>query len=212
MPNFGAPGIFPEQSSPSNPPSGRRAIFAKSDGFYERDSSGVETKLTSAGGGGVWAVSNFTDVSALNTTAETTLLTASLPADTLGANDFIQIRSSGLYKISGATAGVTLRLKYGDTTLLTTHLENSGSTPDEYEYVINSFMFADGTSAQKADLDFSAKQSFSGGLTEIIIKTGSGSEATNATKNIILTAQMSVAGANIYLIQKQAKAWQVKVA
>lgn len=35
------------------PPSGRRALYPKSDGWYDKDSSGVETKL-GGGGAGAW--------------------------------------------------------------------------------------------------------------------------------------------------------------
>jgi len=43
--NVYSPKHYKEQTTPSNPPSGFRAIYAKSDGFYEKDSSGVEIRL-----------------------------------------------------------------------------------------------------------------------------------------------------------------------
>lgn len=35
-----------------NPPAGQRALIAKSDGWYDRDETGVETNLNLSGGGG----------------------------------------------------------------------------------------------------------------------------------------------------------------
>jgi len=44
--NVYSPKHYKEQTTPSNPPSGFRAIYAKSDGFYEKDDNGMETLLT----------------------------------------------------------------------------------------------------------------------------------------------------------------------
>jgi hypothetical protein len=43
---------FPAIATPSNPPSGAVLIYAKTDGFYQLESSGVETKLGNVAGGG----------------------------------------------------------------------------------------------------------------------------------------------------------------
>jgi len=48
--NVGSPMTFVEGAAPSNPSAGNRAFYAKSDGFYEKDSAGVETQFGAASG------------------------------------------------------------------------------------------------------------------------------------------------------------------
>ena len=53
---------FPEAAAPDTPPSGNVALYAKSDGhFYQKDDAGVETDLTSSGGGSFSGANAYND-------------------------------------------------------------------------------------------------------------------------------------------------------
>lgn len=58
-----------QSSTPSTPSSGLRKIYSKSDGFYQLDSAGNETKIGSGSGSGGGAVNLITDGSADNASA-----------------------------------------------------------------------------------------------------------------------------------------------
>lgn len=47
----GIRGLIRSTSAVDNPPTGERALIPKTDGWYDRDSTGLETKLGASGGG-----------------------------------------------------------------------------------------------------------------------------------------------------------------
>ncbi len=70
-----------------NPPSGERLLVAKSDGWYDRDSSGVETNLLTGGSSGVLNKVVTSDVSSSNLTQQS-------------INELICVLDPGRYRIS----------------------------------------------------------------------------------------------------------------
>lgn len=131
-------------TDPATPPSNRRVLYAKSDGWYDKDVAGVVRKLTSGTGAGV---SGY----------RATLLGAngSLTSTTAAKNDFSGVAIAGAYSAEGvytltadsaiftadkttvqltlgtATEGVVLKAEMTSTTVIT----------------IKSFLVTDGTTA-----------------------------------------------------------------
>jgi hypothetical protein len=87
--------VVPETSTPDTPASGLRVLYAKSDGWYEKDSAGVETKL----GGASAKLTTLTDGATINW-ATTFLEVAKV---TLGGNRTMAaptaIANGGIYRL-----------------------------------------------------------------------------------------------------------------
>lgn len=102
-----------ETTDPSSPASGKRAIYAKSDGLYQKDSSGNVTRVGSGSGGGVnfisqstaWQVSS-TDDRDLNSTVGNWLAfadaAASTPVDLTGGSPSVTCTRGTTDPLDGA--------------------------------------------------------------------------------------------------------------
>lgn len=98
----GLRGLIRTTSTADNPPSGQRALIAKSDGWYDRDASGAEVNLTPTTVPG--ALANTT------VTGETVVATFSLPANALVAGSLWEVVLLG--QVS-STATLTWRVRIG---------------------------------------------------------------------------------------------------
>lgn len=121
------------------------------------------TNLPGGGGGGSAALDKVTaNTTVTNTTAETTLYSFSVPGGTLGTNNVLRltIQITDLDLPDGAS--VTLRFKYGGTTLTSVDPFNeSGSGMNNRQALITVIIAADGTTnAQLGSVFFQATQDF----------------------------------------------------
>jgi hypothetical protein len=87
---MGTEGTYraPEISTPDTPAAGTRRFYAKSDGLYDLDSAGVETKL---GGATVQVFSNLTAAASTNTTSEELLHSIQIPASRIAAGNIFEV-------------------------------------------------------------------------------------------------------------------------
>lgn len=74
------------------PASGRRAIYPKSDGWYDMDDAGVETPLKS-NPGQYLILTNDTGLDSTTSANETILKTVTIPANTLGVGSHLSIKA-----------------------------------------------------------------------------------------------------------------------
>jgi hypothetical protein len=95
-----------EALSPATPVAGRRLLYPKSDGWYEKNSAGVETKVgPSKAIAGVLTNNNVA-------TTETVVAAFSIPANYMKAGDALNIEYRG--QVS-STATLTYRVRIGTT-------------------------------------------------------------------------------------------------
>lgn len=127
----------------------------------------------------------------VSSTAETTIYTTSIAGGLLGSSNGLIIRFwSQTFNTSGVSITTTYRLKYGATTIQTyvetTTNGNSTIGPTEFRLLANA-----STSSQVSDLFLNHVVS---GLQ--VDSTGTGSEDSTVTKNLVITAQLNTSSAN----------------
>lgn len=130
-------------TAPSSPSSNRRVLYAKSDGWYDKNSAGVEKRLLSGASG----ASSY----------RATLLGAngSLTSTTVGKNDFGSITftgayvSEGIYTITASSAAFTANKTDAQITLgtATGGIVVKAEMTSTTVITIKSFLVTDGTTA-----------------------------------------------------------------
>lgn len=137
-----------------------------------------------------------TPVTIANTVTETTVSTFSLPANILGTNNMVigTIYLSDLDIRGAAGATLTLRLKYGATTLVSLLFAPAG-TATNGQAKIEVYLAAVGaTNSQKGTMSlYRNPTAASGAWDGAIITPGTAAEDSTAAKNLIVTAQWSEA-------------------
>jgi hypothetical protein len=78
----------PQISTPDTPSAGFRRLYPKTDGWYEKDSAGVESKF---GDTPVQAFSNLTAAASTNTTSEELLHSIQIPASRIVTGNVFQV-------------------------------------------------------------------------------------------------------------------------
>ena len=168
----------------------KNLVFTFNDGFQSNASSTIIGNFRVDGNLTVTGQLNRLDFNDSSTTivssaAETTLYTKSIPANTL--KTFNGVRLKGLITI-GATTGsptLTLRLKYGGTTMVTIVITKAAHTGDKGWIEAN--VFGDGSvSAQSANIQYYYKET-----TDDYYSWGNGSATENSASdlNLVLTGQ-----------------------
>lgn len=131
-----------QASAPSNPAAGRHTIYAKSDGFYELDPAGTETKL--AGGGG-WSVVTETTATRSAVDGEFILVTVAscvvtLPAPVADSRVAVKVITATVTDIQIRTSGVGIDIDgtdYSSTGLaLSTQYEQISVVSDGTDWFI----------------------------------------------------------------------------
>jgi len=131
-------------TNPATPSSNRRVLFAKSDGWYDKDTAGVVRKLTSGTGAGVsgyratllGANGALTSTTVAKNDFDGVTITGAYGAEgvytiTAGSAIFTANKTIALLGLGTATGGVVLKAVMTSTTVIT----------------INSFLVTDGTTA-----------------------------------------------------------------
>lgn len=128
-----------------------------------------------------------------NTTTDTTLHSISIPASTLGTADGVKFKIF-VSNISGDGDGITLRLKYGATTVASAGLTFSTSM-DSGDGFIEGFLFGNGSTSSQSG---SILASFSDGTeARSGVATGTASEDSTGALNLIVSAQHGSASASL---------------
>lgn len=128
-----------------------------------------------------------------SSTAENTLLSYSLAGGVLGTANAVLI--SGYFTTSnmGSTETITVRLKYGATTLFSPTFALSGSVTS-YTHKLNWIIVGSGaTGTQNSDYQFSHTSTNNPAL----IGASTSTEDSTASKTIAITAQSNVSDANL---------------
>lgn len=190
---FGFEGI----ATPATPASGKGRLYTPSAPSGLRrlawlDAGGQLTTVQ-----GALLTQHFLTIS--NTTTETSLFGAGAPTikgGTLGTDRILRIRVYGDYQNNtGANRTVTLRLKYGATTVYTEVRNYSSDANFLHEHAIYSLVAFNATNAQES---FPALFRTAGGLVGTpTFTTAASVEDSTADKTLDLTAQLSTASASL---------------
>lgn len=140
-----------------------------------------------------------TPITVTATTTETTIMTFSLPANTLGTNAGVRGKMHFTFH-NQDTASKTLRLKYGSTTVATVTMTPTTSTSKDFEGYIDFLLLANGaTNAQQGSVVIIGNESsieIGAGVNTNLMKGaayGTATETSTGALNLILTWQ---SGAN----------------
>lgn len=126
---------------------------------------------------------------------EITLLSVSVPANTLSTNNLVKA-TLNINTLGAGSGTVTLRFKYGSTTLGTLVITPPNVTYDVNTCVFN--LFANGaTNAQKSFITvIDSVSGAAGAYYSMCSPGGTATEDSTGALNIIITAQSSVSGSN----------------
>jgi hypothetical protein len=143
---------------------------------------------------------NTTEVLVSNTTNETTLFTSVIPAGTLSTNNAVRIKifCSDVDLATGVT--LTIKLKYGNTTLATVVNIAENITSTDYKGWIEAYLIADGSaSAQKGVLSYNfftndkeVKADVAVGIGKLMAAgNGAATEDSTGDLNLVISATFS---------------------
>lgn len=128
-----------------------------------------------------------------SSTAENTLLSYSLAGGVLGTANAVLISGYFTTSNTGSTETITVRLKYGATTLFSPTFALSGSVTS-YTHKLNWIIAGSGaTGTQNSDYQFSHTSTNNPAL----IGASTSTEDSTASKTIAITAQSNVSDANL---------------
>lgn len=164
---------------------------------------------------GNWRMTNFPPIAATvrdlstvtvtNTTTETSIFSFSVPGGLLGTNRMLRVNILGTYRNSSAgAANLTIRLKYGATTVATNFQTSQNSPTVTTGYEFNLYLVGDdSTTAQKGSFGWHMGDSIVNGSYAC---TGYGVAAEDSTGALTLdvTWQHSVANANLTFVKEAA--------
>lgn len=191
-------GIIPVANLGSGTPSASN--FLRGDGTYA-----VPTGISA----GV-ATINYTkmqdtsssNVTVTNTATETTIYTYSVPANTLGTNRALRFTLNGTYlNNSAANRTVTVRVKYGATTILTKVSPTIPTSATTGSFAIEGFVAAQNSASIQTGYMW---VSFEGGddITRWVDDKGSAAEDSTGALNLVVTVQLSSATATQTIVQR----------
>lgn len=127
-------------------------------------------------------------------TNENAFLTKSIVGGTLSTGNVVRVTMYGTWVNNSGTAAVTLRMKYGATTVASLSLTETGSTTQNFSWVFN--LYATGaTGTQTGKTTFFAIGNNTTPATNASIlsstTTGNATEDSTAAKNFVLSSQFS---------------------
>lgn len=134
--------LLPERATPSAPPVGLVAVYAKADGkLYIQDDAGAETDLTATGGGGgTWTTIIKTADESKNLSAVVADDSQLVVALSAGVNYTIRLRA---HWITNATVDLKYRLVYtGTTTRVRRMVRRTATTDTAVTYEVKTAMDA----------------------------------------------------------------------
>ncbi|MGI9118417.1 MAG: hypothetical protein ACR2IQ_02620 [Minisyncoccia bacterium] len=170
--------------------------------------SPVATVASGTAGNKMLFQSSTTLTSDTSTTSETTLLTKTIPGGTLGTGNVLRVNLKGNYNDQGSTAVLTLKFKYGSTTLTTSTITgiNDGSTNHFFDASFD--IYATGSvSSQKGLLQFFAfrERTTLGTANPVYLRlAGSGTATENSANDLsftITTQYNTTGGATIEIYE-----------
>ena len=193
-------GVIPPANLGSGTPDDTK--FLRGDGAWIATSGGDvgTTDIT-------YSKTLDTDVSPVTvsgTAAETSIYSYSVPANTLSTDKVLRLTMVGTYlNNSGANRTVTLRLKYGATTLFSRVTGNVAASATTGSFSAVCYLAAaNSTSAQNGACHFHV---FSGAtLTQFLAAGGSSAIDSTSSQDLVVTAQHSNASASINLTIRSA--------
>jgi hypothetical protein len=130
-----------------------------------------------------------------NSAVETTIYSYSVPGNTLSTNKILKIIVSGTYlNNSGANRTVTVRLKYGATTIISAVTGNIGTSATTGEFYYVFYLNAAGaTNSQEAT--FEGRHTSGGGTALTFGDTGTAAIDSTSAQTLLVSAQLSAATA-----------------
>lgn len=159
-------------------------------------------------GGGTKLAIDTTQVTVSGTVTETALATIAIPAGTLGTNDAIRFSliCNNTFSLDNSEA-LTLRMKYGGSTISTVVYSNTSAGVTAYQPKIEGFIVANNASnAQKGLLSFIAGEGDIDDGSNKAVNNNYGTSSVDSTvsQNLIITAQFSSTGTPSNEIYKEA--------
>lgn len=162
--------LVEHSAAPANPAAGRRLLYPKADGFYERTSAGVETKVGPTAGGAT-ATPPSSGLSAAASTTATTYGATGLSV-TLAANKSYVLTAWGQYRTAATTTGIGLRLNTAATGgLIATAVRYTvtiwnANTPTKLQgAALAAALLTPGVTAANTDYDWEIRGRIRGGAT-----------------------------------------------
>lgn len=151
-----------------------------------------------------------TPVTVANTTTETALMTVAIPGGTLGTGSTVLVKMYISALASPDSYTLTLKLKYGATTVYT-----SGTTTINHSTVTKGYvdilLFGSGaTNSQVANMAWDTTvtdSSASNAVEDFFSGTGTAAEDSTASKNLVLTVTWGTAGATDTLTMNSYVVW-----
>lgn len=136
-----------------------------------------------------------------NTAVETTIYSATIKANTLGANGVLAVELGGdVQNNSGGAINLTFRVKLGGTTILTMRVAISSFSGTGGYYIRARLGNSAATNVQRAfGLVVAAK---SGGFSDSMADYNTGAQDTTADKDLTITAQWASAAASAGVFSK----------
>ncbi len=127
-------------------------------------------------------------------TNENTLLTVSIPANTLGTSNAVRVKLRGTVVEATGNTTNTIRFKYGSTTTSTVSMTNTNSS-STYNLMIEYVLYATGsTSSQKGAVMFISDKQTTSGATKTghsVYSSGTASETSTSALNFVITTQLA---------------------
>lgn len=158
--------------------------------------------VPSGSGAGIYALvysktldTSITTATISNSTAETTIYTYNLPANTLSTNKILKIVVAGTYlNNSGGNKTVTIRMKYGATTVITATTGNIATSATVGQFTYTFYLIAVGaTDAQQGY--FYGLHTSGTGVQLAAQDNGTAAIDSTASADIVVTADLSAANA-----------------
>jgi hypothetical protein len=161
-----------------------------------------------SGSGGTKLAIDTTQVTVSGTVTETALATIAIPAGTLGTNDAIRFSliCNNTFSLDNSET-LTLRMKYGGSTISTVVYSNTSVGVTAYQPKIEGFIVANNASnAQKGLLSFIAGEGDIDDGSNKAVNNNYGTSSVDSTvsQNLIITAQFSSTGTPSNEIYKEA--------
>jgi hypothetical protein len=128
----------------------------------------------------------------VNTTAETTIYSFSVPANTLGTSGWIRLSIFGtILNNSGGTYNITAKLKFGATTIAQQTVGNAADSTNIYGYKLDAYIAANGaTNAQKGGFVIAGRALNNGFL---MGAHGTAAEDSTTAKTLSITIALGIA-------------------
>jgi hypothetical protein len=200
-------------------PTDGQLLIGKTDGSYAVTDLTCGSNMTCTPGDGTLEIASSAtagtqvtdkvtaDTTVTNTVVETAVYTKSISGGVIGTNSRIRLTLAGsIVNSSGTNRDLTIRLKYGATTLATAAVDvRNGITAGGAEII--AYLSADGaTDAQHGLIRALSAGGSSSGRDRAAAGSGTAAEDSTGALNLVVTVQWAAASTNLTYVMRHAVA------